>query len=53
MGEDSADITDVVYRPPKRPLRRPIWRERIPTRFGMPVLGVVLAIIAGWLITHL
>jgi hypothetical protein len=43
----------VLYRPPKRPLYRPIWLDRIAARIGMPVLGIVLAVIAGWSITRL
>ena len=52
-GQGRCRYTGVLYRPTKRPLHRPFWLDRIVARLGMPVLGIVLAVIAGWLVTHL
>lgn len=43
----------VNRRRPKLPVRDPLWRQEVAARFGFPVMGLVVALIAGWMISHL
>jgi len=55
LQEDLVDVSAVANRPRPRllPVRDPLWRQRVAARFGIPVLGVVVAVVLGWLIGHL
>jgi hypothetical protein len=37
----------------KLPVRDPLWWNGVAARFGFPVLGLVVAVIVGWTISHL
>jgi hypothetical protein len=43
----------VDRRRPKFPVGDPLWRNGVAARFVFPVLGVVLAVAVGWVISHL
>ena len=43
----------VNRRRPKLPVRDPLWWHGVAAHFGFPVVGVVLAVIIGWTISHL
>jgi hypothetical protein len=43
----------VNRRRPKLPVRDPLWREGVAARYGFPVMGLVIAVIVGWMISDL
>jgi hypothetical protein len=54
LHEDGVDMTVVVNRRrPKLAVRDLLWWRGVAARFGFPALGLVVAVIAGWMISHL
>jgi hypothetical protein len=54
LQEDGADMSVMANRRrPRLPVRDPLWRQEVAFRFAFPVVAVVAAVIAGWMITQL
>lgn len=55
LDEEAADGAIVVERKRSKflPLRNSTWRLDVAWRIGLPILGAVVAVALGWLISRL